>query len=290
MTEVRVVVPSLLGDVSHLASMCDTATSAGATPLIVANSGTLYRQLSSAGVPCITSGRNEGFTASIFLGAQGDWAWLVILNDDLVFKPEELATCLSPHTLDSYGPDSIVYLDNEQSRTIPARLSVLLSVSLLSNVARKLMLKVREPRVGGENSFRPFSAVAISRLAWDRLGGLDRRYPFAYEDADFIRRAREHGVNISSMSSGIIHLHSQTGGRFITQVLPVATWSGLEYLTKWFGNRSLYRWLLVFALLVRAPIAVATLPQPGKQIRAALNAAKMLITNKPPALPDWGSV
>ena len=48
--------------------------------------------------------------------------------------------------------------------------------------------------------------------AWDRVGGLDIRYPFSYEDADFVRRARALGVQVSGMRTNVVHLHSQTAG------------------------------------------------------------------------------
>jgi GT2 family glycosyltransferase len=289
MSRVRVVIPSLLGDVARLASMCDSATRAGASPVVIANSARLYRQLVSTKIPNITSGRNDGFAASVILGAEGDWDWLVILNDDLTFDPDELASCLSPEHLDAFDHATIVHFDNEPARQIPTRFGVLLSVSLLTNVGRKAFIRWRAPRDEGNDSYRSFSAVAIGRHAWDQVGGFDTRYPFTYEDADFVRRAAGFGVKVRGVRTNIVHLHSQTGGQFITAVLPVATWSALEYLTKWFGKRTLHRWLLVLALGVRAPIAAAT-SQPRRQMRAVANAVRALITDERPSLPEWESV
>ena len=173
---------------------------------------------------------------------------------------------------------------------LPTRLGVLLNVSLLSNIARIAFRRWHAARAEGETSYRSFSAVAIGRHAWDRVGGFDTRYPFAYEDADFVRRAMGHDVQIRGMSTSIVHLHSQTAGRFITAVLPVATWSALEYLTKWFGKRTLHRWLLLAALGVRAPIAVVTMSQPGRHTRAVIRGAKALMMDEQPSLPDWESI
>lgn len=290
MGNVRVVIPSLLADTSRLASMCGAATRAGATPVVIANSAHLYRQLASSAIPHITSGRNDGFAASVMLGADGDWDWLVILNDDLEFDPDDLTACLSPQHLDTFDLAAIVHFDNEPARRIPTRLGVLLNVSLLSNVARKAFSRWRADRTDGQNFYRSFSAVAIGRRAWDAAGGLDTRYPFTYEDADFVRRARGRGVQVSAIRTSIVHLHSQTGAKFITTVLPVATWSALEYLTKWFGNRTVHRWLLVLALGVRAPIAVLTTSQPRSQMRAIANTARALLFDERPSLPEWNSV
>lgn len=289
MSRVRVVIPSLLGEVSHLASMCDAAARAGASPVVIANGAGLYRQLTGSAIPHITSRRNDGFAASVVLGARGDWDWLVILNDDVVFDPNELASCLSRERLDEFDLATIVHFDNEPARRIPSRLGVLLNVSLLSNIARKV-LTARATCRDGQNTYRSFSAVAIGRRAWDCAGGLDTRYPFTYEDADFVRRTRSHGVHITGIDSGIVHQHSQTGGQFVTAVLPVATWSALEYLTRWFGRRTLHRWLLVAALGVRAPIAAMTLSGPHNQLRAVANAARALVVDERPSLPDWESV
>jgi GT2 family glycosyltransferase len=287
---VRVVIPSLLADASHLAAMCDAATQAGASPVVIANSAHLFRQLAESGIPHITSQRNDGFAASVVLGAAGDWDWLVILNDDLVFDPADLASCLSAERLDCFGRATLVHFDDESARRIPTRLSVLLNVSLLSNIARKARRRRHAPRTVDGDSYRSFSAVAIGRQAWDRVGGLDSRYPFTYEDADFVRRARVLGVQVKSMPTSVVHLHSQTGGRFVTTVLPVATWSALEYLTKWFGRRTLHRWLLIVALGVRAPIAAVTMSRPRRQLRAVANAARALLVDERPSLPEWDSI
>jgi len=220
----------------------------------------------------------------------GDWDWLVILNDDLEFDPDDLTSCLSPQHLDAFDSATIVHFDNEPARQIPTRLGVLGNVSLLSNIARKVFSRWPASRPEGNDCYRSFSAVAIGRRAWDGAGGLDTRYPFTYEDADFVRRATERGAQVRGIRTSIVHLHSQTGGRFITTVLPVATWSALEYLTKWFGNRTLNRLLLVLALGVRAPIAALTTRQPRRQVRAIANAARALLTDERPSLPDWGTV
>jgi GT2 family glycosyltransferase len=274
----------------HLASICDAAARAGASPVVIANGARLYRQLASSAVPHITSRRNDGFAASVVLGAEGDWDWLVILNDDVEFDPDDLTSSLSAERLDAFDLASIVHFDNELARHIPTRLGVLLNVSLLSNIARKAFPSRHAARAEGKNCYRSFSAVAIGRHAWDRVGGLDTRYPFTYEDADFVRRAMGVDVQVTGIRTSIVHLHSQTGGRFITAVLPVATWSALEYLTKWFGNRTLHRWLLVVALGVRAPIAAVTMSRPRRQIRAVANAARALLVDERPSLPEWERV
>jgi GT2 family glycosyltransferase len=290
MSRVRVVIPSLVGDVSLLASMCDTAMRAGASPVVIANGACLYRKLDSTAIPHITSRHNDGFAASVALGAEGDWDWLVILNDDLAFDPDDLASCLSADHLDAFDLATIVYFDDGTARHIPTRLGVLFSVSLLSNIVRQASPRWHAARLKGKETFRAFSAVAIGRNAWDRVGGLDMRYPFSYEDADFVRRARALDVQIRDMRTSVVHLHSQTSGQFATAVLPVATWSALEYLTKWFGKRTLHRWLLVVALGVRAPIAAVTMSRPRRQMRAVANAARALLVDEQPSLPEWESV
>jgi GT2 family glycosyltransferase len=258
--------------------------------VVIANSAQLYEELATSAIPHLTSRRNDGFAASVVLGSEGDWDWLVILNDDLVFDPDELTECLSVTRLELFDPATIVHFDNEPARQIPNRVGVLMNVALLSNIARKAFSRWRSARPDGENSYRSFSAVAIGRRAWDSAGGLDTGLPFTYEDADFVRRARGRGVQVRGISTGIVHLHSQTGAKYITTVLPVATWSALEYLTKWFGHRTLNRWLLLLALVVRTPIAVLTTSTPRIQVRALANTASALLHDERPSLPDWGVV
>jgi hypothetical protein len=48
--------------------MCDTASRAAASPVVIANSALLYRQFVSIAIPHITSGRNDDFAASVILG------------------------------------------------------------------------------------------------------------------------------------------------------------------------------------------------------------------------------
>jgi GT2 family glycosyltransferase len=290
MSRVRVVIPSLVGDVSQLASMCDSATRAGASPLVIANGARLHTSLAGTAIPFVTTQRNDGFAASVAQGSDGDWDWLVILNDDLTFESEDLADCLSAKSLDAFSLSSIVYFDDGSARSIPTRLGVLLSVSLLSNIARRVFPRWHAARLVDEDTFRAFSAVAIGRQVWDHVGGLDMRYPFSYEDADFVRRARALGMHVIGVRTGVVHLHSRTSGQFVTAVLPVATWSALEYLTKWFDRRTLNRWLLVFALCVRAPIAALTMPEPRNQVRAVINAARALLIDEQPSLPAWENV
>lgn len=286
----RVVIPSLVGDISHLASMCGAAANSGAAAIVVANSSTLCQQLGLTSIPHVTSGRNEGFAASVALGADGQWSWLVILNDDLEFDPDDLSSCISPAHLANFDSASIIHFDNENPRKIPTPAGVALSVSLLSNVWRKLPLSGFRRRTPAANTYRSFSAVAIGRAAWERTGGLDTRFPFAYEDADFVRRALAQGVRVIAMHTSLVHLHSQTGGRFVSVVLPVATWSALEYLDKWYGHRTLHRWLLIFALCVRVPLAVSTSTHPARQLKAVVNAIRTLLTNEQPSLPEWDTV
>ena len=290
MNTVRVVIPSLLGEVKHLSDICEAALKAGASPVVVANGRSLFEELRSTQVPHVTSRTNGGFAASVALGAEGDWDWLVILNDDIQFDPRDLTAWLSPQSLAALEPATIIHLDDEPARKVPTVLGVLLSVSLIANVARTLTRRQDGPAAKPETTYRSFSAVAIARDAWDKLGGLDSRYPFAYEDADFMRLAHRENVRVASVSTSIVHLHSQTGGRFVTAVLPVATWSALAYLTKWYGQRNLHRVLLVLALCVRTPIAALTMRGPVTQLRAIAIAARALVLDRQPSLPRWDEV
>ena len=185
MSNVRVVIPSLVADASHLAAMCDAATQAGASPVVIANgahSVPATRRICESRI--VTSQHNDGFAASVVLGAAGDWDWLVILNDDLIFDPADLASCLSAERLDAFGRATLVHFDDGSARRIPTRLSVLLNVSLLSNIARKARRKTACASNGGRqrNSYRSFSAVAIGRQ------GMGPRWRSRLEISVYLRR------------------------------------------------------------------------------------------------------
>lgn len=58
-----------------------------------------------------------------------------------------------------------------------------------------------------------FACVAIKRLVWDSLGGLDEGYVNGFEDDDFCMRARERGGQIGVHPGMVaIHKESQTTG------------------------------------------------------------------------------
>jgi len=292
MSNVRVVIPSLRGDVAPLSAICSTAARVGASPVVIANSSSLQRQLANTAIPHLTSGSNDGFAASIMLGAaEPDWDWLVVLNDDLRFDPVDLASCLAPANLDALGTALIVHFDNEAPRRIPkTRLSVMMRISLLYSVGRRVLGQLGADRLNTKDYFRSFSAVAIDRAAWDLAGGLDVRYSFTYEDADFVRRAKAAGVTEIVRHTGIVHEHSQTTAGFVCAVIPVSTWSAFEYLNKWCGRRNLNRVLLIIALCVRAPIAAVFLPGARNQLCAVRDSIKALASDARPSLPEWHTV
>lgn len=283
--KVHVVVPSLSATTEQLTLLRSIAESAGATFVVVANSRDLAQRLDGTDTRYVTSRRNEGFAASIDLGARVEsWDWLVVLNDDIQPDTARLTATLKSAFADFSDQYALVHLDGEKARAIPGIFATLANVSMTSAVLRRLL---RSQRPADGPTYRSFSAVGIARGAWDALGGLDTRYPFTFEDADFARRAAPAGFAATALSEPAArHLHSVTTSRWIAEVLPVSSYSALEYLDAWYGRRSAMRIVLVLALVIRAPIALLR-KRRRLHMRGIVRAIKAIATDTRPSLPEW---
>jgi GT2 family glycosyltransferase len=289
MRKVLVVVPSLSGSVSHLGDMHNVVEASGGTFQVVANGRSLYTQLNSSDIPVITSKSNDGFAASVLLAARREeWSWIFILNDDIHFDRTAFGEAISTAVHSGYDDSEIIHFDTERARPVPGRRAVLLNLSLLGNVLRRGGWS--GPKGSGVK-YRSFSAVAISRRAWDAVGGLDDGYRFTFEDADFVRRAANHGFrDVASSHPFATHLHSQTTGRWLSVVLPVTVVSASHYVDTWYGRRPLYMVGMILALIVRMPIALITGQSRRSHLVGILRAIRALVRNEDPRLPNWEDV
>lgn len=288
MTSVHIVIPSLSATTDKLSQFAEAASHAGASYVIVSNSATLTKTLASAGIRYVTTRNNAGFAASINLGAkQSDWDWLVILNDDIDFDPGNMARALrSLHAIS--GNPAIVQLDAAAERPIPGIRSTLGNVSLSSAMYRKLWKPPSRARREG-STYRSFSAVAVRRECWEALGGLDERYAFTFEDSDFARRMPGDALWVASDPAVAVHSHSVTTSRWIAEVLPVASFSALEYLGRWYGHRSAMRVALLFALVARVPLALLR-PRRRQHLLGIARSLKHVAVDSRPALPMWEEI
>src|SRR5690606_5813219 len=163
------------------------------------------------------------------------------------------------------------------------------SMSLISN-AWHAIGGPRRAVHSARSSYRPFSAVAISRRAWDALDGMDERFVFTYEDVDFVRRASELGYNSGAVNQPVLHhRHSVTSGDQVQAVLPVSAFAALSYLDKWYPGQRRNRILLIGALYVRYLMIMVSKGDRGAHragTRAAIRAIRGRAT---PSLPDWST-
>lgn len=145
--------------------------------------------------------------------------------------------------------------------------------------------------IAGRPAYQSFSMVAVSRAAWDALGGLDAAIPFTYEDADFIRRALDAGYRcVAETGTGAVHRHSVTTSQHIRAVLPVSAYSALVYLDKWHPGHRRNAALIVAALVLRVPLAGFTRAAMGEHLRG-IGAAIRAVTGGPrPELPGYGAL
>ncbi|MDF1706231.1 MAG: hypothetical protein P1U38_15795 [Aeromicrobium sp.] len=257
MSEVRIraVIPSIAENCIDLEIQRGALIDSGVEVVVVANGRRLRESAAARNLPVVSSGKNGGFSASIALGAEqvGHWDWLLIVNDDVTIDLERFRQNLQRFVNEDQAA-GIVYLNDEAPRPFPTRGAVFNSLSLLGAI----LTRIRTPSSAPDSrTYRSFSTVAISRSAWEAVGGLDPSMPFTFEDADFVRRATDLGVDSFAVTgSGADHLHSVSTGRHIASVLPVSTHSAIVYLDKWYTGLGLSnRALVAIALLIRIPLS-----------------------------------
>lgn len=286
---VHAVIPSISADTEDLSSIVAPLSRAGVTVTVVANSSSLTTKLNSTTIPFQTSQRNAGFAASINMGAMGrDWDWLLILNDDLIPDGDEFAGRIL-RELEQAPAAAVIHLDGEPSRPIPGVFATLGNVSMTNQLLRKLGAE-RFEKQRKNGSYRSFSAVAINRFVWDEVGGLNERYGFTFEDADFARHAHSLGIETAALTRPAArHLHSISTGKRLSEVLPVSTFSALEYLDEWYGHRNLMRALVAVALLCRIPLALAR-PNRARHLKGIGASLKAVLFDHRPELPAWEEI
>lgn len=287
---VLAVVPTVSPD--RAKASADWLEAAEVEYLLVCNGASCAEAAKDGGLSFVDFGDNPGFARSIVraVGLAGSWDWLLLLNDDLQPSegvPEEVITALRQR--DASAPHLVLF-DPEPLRPIPSTATVFMDVSLVGNALGRLALAKR-PRGAANSWYKSFSAVAISRLAWEELGGLDVSYPFCYEDADFTARySRRFGVAAEEVPLSIGHSKSGTTRSHISAVLPVVTWSARVYLTRRGASARKADFVLGSALVLRlfmAPFARSNL---NKHILGIMRSLSVLRSRHEPTLPDYESL
>ena len=286
---IRAVVPSYRPDLADLTALLDALRTAGAEPVVLANGRPALEMAESAGLAVLAPGRNAGFGPSIRWAAErlDDWDWLILANDDLRIDGYRFRTALA--ALGAGTRPEIVHLDEDVERRIPGPLDVLANVSLFARVLERVRPERDESSASG---YRSFSCVAISRHAWELTGGLDPALPFTYEDADFVKRLLAAGGTARVVrDAGVQHERSLTSSRAVAEVLPIATWSSLLSLRKWWRPQGgLPPMLVAAALLLR----IVLLPFGRADRRAHLigigRALKAVISGRAPSMPPYDPI
>lgn len=291
MAIVHAVIPTIRRPVESLRELTTGLGAAGMSPVVLVNSARSAAALAGTDVPHHVTGENAGFSQSINLGAglRDDWDWLFICNDDVQVEVETLRRAVVDHLTTAPGP-GIVYFDAEPDRPINGSAGAWLSLSLVGPVIARVLGHGRQARTRptARGVYRSFSAVAVSRSTWDRVGTLDERMRFTYEDVDYARRCIAAGVTTSGVQvPGIHHEHSVSGSRYIDRVLPVAVWATVEYLTKWGASRRGARALVATALVVRTPLIVLVRTPRSAHLRGIRRAFGAVLREREPFLPSF---
>lgn len=282
----RAVIPSLRQEPQVLRTLLDRLTGAGVSPCLVVTGHRLHERLTEEAIPHITPHDNPGFAATVHFGAENaEWDWLFLVNDDITLEDGFADVVADIRQRDADQPH-LVFIDNERRRPLPHFWSVFSSVSLIEALAVKTGLLRGHSGDRTQDWYKSFSCVAISRSLWDQLGGLDTRFPYTYEDADFTRRARAIGAEIVEVHETVVrHAGSGTSRRFIGRVLPVGTFSARRYLESRGHPRSAAVGILTAALVLRlalAPVANADLRD---HVKGIITSLRSVGGDTPPRLP-----
>lgn len=289
MASTLAVIPTYaLERVDGVARLVETLSGTSFTPLVVANSAATSIALRRARIHHLDAGMNLGFGAAVNQAAASvdGWDWLLIVNDDMTIPWEAARTIAS--VLAEVKAEGVVYFDPRPPKLIPTTVSAFLDLSLLNGVLLKARARRHSLDISTPSTYKSFSIVAISRAAWDALGGLDEALLFTYEDADFVRRAQDRDIPFTvSPAEQLHHEHSATGKLYIDEVLPVSAWSAYKYLEKWGSAPTVARLVCIAALILRIPLTLAIDTPVRLHLRGVARAIRTLATNRLPQMPAY---
>lgn len=282
------VSPSLRGTKTELRTLCDALRHDGIEPWVVPTGSSAEAGCREADIPFIEIGDNPGFGAAVTHGLDrcGRWDWALILNDDIHLAAGALSTVVAD--LAPGSSRTLIYLDPVPAKPMPGLMSTLGQVSLWSAVTKRFRPS-HTPDLA--QAFRPFSIALVSHGLWEALGGLDESMPYTFEDADFGRRAVAEGAEVEFPTlEGIVHPASSTSRRHVDTVMPVAVWSAMNYLAKWYVPRPVARAMVAAALVARIPMVAAAPLDRASHLRGLINSLRIVVTDEQPQLPAFTSV
>jgi hypothetical protein len=286
---VLVVIPTLSGgQAAKVVTLGEQFASVGAQVVVVANGLSALTALEPHPTETLTLRRNLGFAAAVNLGRRSrgdDFDWLLLVNDDVAISSLEpfgiLAEQVAQPAVVTFGP--------EPSRPIPRVGGTFAALAMIPLGRARSQDAIGTPFPLPTSRYTPFSVAAIQRQLWDDLGGLDERFPFMYEDADFARRAEQAGaVRIAvHVPDSVQHLRGVSGRSNVRKVFPTVTWSALQYLQKWGLRAPAARALCVVALVLRVPLLPFSRVPVGEHFRAVVSAMGVAVGTRRAALPRF---
>jgi GT2 family glycosyltransferase len=297
------IIPTYYGEhFSDVLQLVSRASLAGAAPVLVANSQEVMMMARTAGLEVTSTGSNLGYggAANFAASQRGQFAWLIVCNDDVVLSEismgELLATVNGLNRWDRWVIGCADIGDPDMGR-LPGALRVFTNLSLLdaavSTLARRFTKLNLSERAGlrevGPYTAVPFVCVAISHAAWTALDGFDEDFQFYYEDSDFLRRANED----ASQRFGVLgiqmsHRHSASTKMELMTTLPVLTWSAYLFLNRHtLVKGAAARILITIALLIRMMLVPLASGSTANHWRAVLAALRDLNLGRKVHLPEW---
>lgn len=177
------------------------------------------------------SSRNLGFAGAVNLGvslSNGDI--IVLLNPDVVVEENWLLTLTEAFQNEQVGIVGSIILDSNQSfiqhagavihkNGITEHIKLSLNEVSLTD-SEKLLEKIKEKI---KNEFKKIdidyvtgASIAIRRILWERLGGLDEKYfPGYFEETDFCIKSKKIGYKVELEPKSVcIHKQASSIGLF----------------------------------------------------------------------------
>ncbi len=285
---VVVLVPSISAErLGRARGWLTAMRTAGFDTRVVANSASAAEAARRLSLDATDTGANPGFARSIITALAGaePWEWLLLMNDDVDVghgAVEAIRLALDEAGRQGSG---VVFFGTEPDRPLPRAAGVFATLSLLDAVRGRF--PQRRPR-DATATYRSFSAVAISSSAWHLVGGLDRRYVFCFEDADFIRRYRHLGGGEPlRVDAGIRHHKSASTGQHIAGVLPAIAYSAHTYLRASGVGAARASTVVVLALVARIVLTPFAAARVGPHLRGVLRGIRCVLQGREPSLPAY---
>jgi GT2 family glycosyltransferase len=223
----------------------------------------IARQLAAE---CIELDRNMGFAAAVNEGIRrADTDWILILNNDVVLRPNWLETMLRTVTTRdaAFGVGKLLQPGGSLDG----------SWDLVSRGAYAWRCGYRRPNGGVWSEPRtialaPMTAALFHRRVFERVGLLETRFESYYEDVDFgIRCALAGLAGIYEPSAVATHLGKATLGKQAARVYFLSARNQVLLLAKHYPEQTLKRF--AWPILVGQTLALLAAARQGHPISAA---------------------